>query len=76
MGEDFISWQNLCPIPFVNLTNKIIINYKAFNLINCRVLHRVKNTRKFHSIYLFFPKTKKMSLLHGPSGFKMSYFLL
>jgi len=26
MGEDFISWQNLCPIPFVNLTNKIIIN--------------------------------------------------
>ena len=26
MGEDFISWKNLCPIPFVNLTNKIIIN--------------------------------------------------
>ena len=23
MGKDFISW---CPIPFVNLTNKIIIN--------------------------------------------------
>ena len=26
MGEDFIRWQNLCPIPFINLTNKIIIN--------------------------------------------------
>jgi hypothetical protein len=26
--QDFISWQNLCPtpIPFVNLTNKMIIN--------------------------------------------------
>ena len=24
--RDFIRWQILCPIPFVNLTNKIVIN--------------------------------------------------
>jgi len=35
MGEDFISWQNLCPIPFVNLTNKIIINYNVLILSYC-----------------------------------------
>ena len=40
------------------------------------ILHRVKNTQNFHIIYLFFPKTKKTSLLHGPPGSKMSYFLL
>jgi hypothetical protein len=33
MGEDFISWQNVCPIPFVNLTNKIIINWNMSYII-------------------------------------------
>jgi hypothetical protein len=26
----------------------------------------LKNTRNFHIFYLFYPKTKKTSLLHGP----------
>jgi hypothetical protein len=37
-------------------------------------LHRVKNTQNFHILYLFFPKTKKTSLLRGPPQSKMSYF--
>jgi hypothetical protein len=31
MGEDVIRWQNLCPIPFVNLRNKIIKQNKNTN---------------------------------------------
>jgi hypothetical protein len=45
MGKDIISWQNLCPIPFVNLTNKIIIN---LNVCFCG-----------HAIVSFFNRSTK-----------------
>jgi len=48
------------------------IEYKAVNLINCRVLE----TLEVFIFYLFFPNNKNTPLLRGPPGSNMSYLLL
>jgi hypothetical protein len=69
------------------MTLKLMTLYTKTNLVdfghilNIKLLiwSTVKTGKKhsnFHISYLFFPTTKKTSLLHGPPRSEMSYFWL